>query len=139
MNKPLTLALLAGLALSACATAPESAPKLDGTQWALATADQGELASLNGGGITLSFSADQLAGYSGCNQYSASYSLSEGRLSVGPVAATKRLCPGEGSNAERAWFALLGTPMTVTSSADTLELRAGNGTTLRFEPQEAAK
>ncbi|MCI1709097.1 MAG: META domain-containing protein [Chiayiivirga sp.] len=141
MNQPrLALALLFSLALTACATAPESAPVLDGTHWALVSADKGELAKLAPtSGITLGFAPDAIFGYGGCNQYRGGYSLAEGVLAAGAVAATKRLCPGEASAAEAAWLALLGAPLALTATGETLELRSTDGTVLRFAPGSPPK
>jgi heat shock protein HslJ len=133
MNKPMTFALLAGLALTACATAPEPTPVLEGTHWTLASANQGGLTTLApSSGITLSFAADAMSGYGGCNQYRAGYSLADGVLTAAAVAATKRLCPGDASDAESVWFALLGGPLTLDATAEALELRSTDGTVVRF-------
>jgi heat shock protein HslJ len=47
------------------------------------------------GDVTLRFNPDDtLNGTSGCNQYSASYSVEGELLTIGPIASTERYCPG---------------------------------------------
>lgn len=135
MKSVLVSSLLASLMLTACATAPGSTPALEGTHWTLAAADKGELGKLApASGITLGFAAGTLSGHGGCNQYRASYTLADGVLTAAPVGASKRLCPGDASTAEQAWFALLGAPLRVKGTADALELHGADGTVLRFSP-----
>ena len=44
--------------------------------------------------ITIGFSADgQISGQGPCNAYTGSYTLEEGKLSVGPLALTRKACP----------------------------------------------
>lgn len=42
--------------------------------------------------ITVRFSADKLGGFSGCNQFSASYQQRLNQLKVGAIASTKKAC-----------------------------------------------
>ncbi|GIW33189.1 META domain-containing protein [Meiothermus sp.] len=44
---------------------------------------------------TVGFGQARMAGNTGCNQFSARYSLQNFSLQVGPVASTKRACPSE--------------------------------------------
>jgi heat shock protein HslJ len=122
-------ALFASGVLGACAASPETPLELDGTQWTLASADAGPLASLAAKSeVTLNFEAARIAGYGGCNQYSGSYTLQGTTVTVGPVSATKRGCIGDGDVIERAWFAVLGAPFTVERSGETLTVRGADGT-----------
>lgn len=120
-------ALVALLAACALPTHPDSAaPRsdpflpaavqlLDDTHWVLAgwqTADGGrrELPSESNDATrpTLDFSTAtgqrQTSGTTGCNRFSASYSLIGGTLSLGPLATTRRPCPGERGEAERGYL-----------------------------------
>ena len=133
-TQPVALALTA-LLLSACAMAPEAAPKLEGTAWALSAAQHGDLAKLAAtSGVTLEFAADRLSGYSGCNQYSASYTLDGKVLTAGAVGATKRRCGDDPAKVEQAWFAALAGPLTLTSRNGSLELRDASDNVLTFKP-----
>jgi heat shock protein HslJ len=126
-------ALLAAscLALGACATAGTSV-SLDGSRWQLASADKGALASPSAKTVTIEFTADRASGYGGCNQYSGSYTLVDGKLTVGPVMATKRGCMGDGNTIESAWFDALSQPLEVSQANGKLQLRAADGTTYEF-------
>lgn len=120
------------LMLTACATA--SPPlELSGTRWQLASADAGELATSQAKVVTAEFTAEKIRGNSGCNQYSGSYAFADGRLTVGPVIATKRFC-AQTSGVESAWFAALAQPIEVSRVDGQLQLRTADGLTLRFAP-----
>jgi putative lipoprotein len=59
--------------------------------------------------ITAVFSTDgMLSGFSGCNQYSASYTVQEQQLTLGPVAMTQMAC-STGMEMEQAYLSTLGT------------------------------
>lgn len=122
------------LMLTACAT-PASPPlQLAGTQWQLEPAGSGALARQEARKVTAVFTAGQIGGNSGCNQYSAAYTLAGATLSVGPVTSTKRYCGDGGSEVESAWFAMLSGPLEVARVQDSLELRARDGGVLRLAP-----
>lgn len=126
--------------LAACANAPGSALKLGGTTWHLVSAEKGVLAKhARGSGVTLEFGADRVSGYGGCNTYSGAYTFNAGKLKVAPVSATKRGCMDSANETERAWFAALSAPLTVTQRADGLELRTADGVLLRFATGPATK
>ena len=122
------------LMLTACAT-PASPPlQLAGSQWQLEPAGAGVLGKQEASRVTADFSADQVRGHGGCNQYSATYTLSGSALNVGPVTSTKRYCGDGGSDIESAWFAALGQPLEVARVEGRLELRAKGGDVLRLVP-----
>lgn len=117
------------------ATSAIAASELLGTHWHLTSASAGELARHGGAtGITLEFGADQVTGFGGCNRYSASFALADGMLSVGPVAATKRGCPGDADAIERAWHATLGAPLSLSKEGTALRARTAAGEVLSFAP-----
>ena len=43
--------------------------------------------------ITAEFLGDQVAGSSGCNRYTASYTVTENYIKIGPIASTMMACP----------------------------------------------
>lgn len=69
-----------------------------GTLWELTGYDNGTggfSSVLRDTEITATFSDDgNLSGSAGCNNYTTSYQVSGGRLTVGPVASTMMMCPG---------------------------------------------
>lgn len=76
---------------------------LGGSEWVVE--------DINGGGIidssraSLTFSPDgRVAGMASCNNYNASYEAGEGTLTVGPVAATRKMCAEALMNQETAFL-----------------------------------
>jgi len=132
--------LLALLAMSGCRTpsADPAAVALEnlpaGTDWALEASDVAGLDRPEAGSIRLHLEADRLSGDSGCNRFSAAYSLDGGKLQIGPAAATKRGCPGPSGEIEQRLFELLPTLSSASMEGDALVLRAADGGHLRFLP-----
>jgi len=94
-NILITLTMLGGLALAACA--PSGAPNttslpLNGTSWLLATLN-GKPA-LTETQVSLNFEADRLSGSDGCNRFNGGYEASDSKFSVGQnLASTMMACP----------------------------------------------
>jgi heat shock protein HslJ len=61
--------------------------------------------------ITLVLSAQtgqrRASGFSGCNRYTGTYSLAEGKLSFGPLAGTRMACATPGGKIEGAYLSAL--------------------------------
>lgn len=114
---------------------------LEGSAWRLASASAGELAALEAAReVTMAFDEEgRVFGKGGCNRYTSAYRLDEGSLTFDAVAATKMLCIGDGDTVERAFFDVLGGPLSVTREGDALLLQAANGLVLRFVPESAAE
>ncbi|MDR5738815.1 MULTISPECIES: META domain-containing protein [unclassified Caballeronia] len=85
---------------------PAATQLLDDTQWELTawTDANGQPRTLPNAGpggqpITLSFSTEsgrrRASGFSGCNRYTGAYDLKDGKLSFGPLAATRMACPSQ--------------------------------------------
>lgn len=87
----------------------QSATGLAESHWRLVSL-AGEPVEMAGGSDrapTMHLLADgALSGFGGCNRYNGEYTLSDGRLSFGPIASTKMACPGVG-DVERRFFAAL--------------------------------
>ena len=66
--------------------------------------------------MTLEIAADRLVGFGGCNRYTATYTLADSRLSVGPVHPPARL-HGAPDAIERAWHEALQAPLQWTMPA----------------------
>lgn len=129
-----TLALSVALAGCALPTHPDSAAPptdpynpaatqlLDDTQWQLdtwtdATGRARDIPGASAGGmgtpVTLNFSTDggqrRANGFSGCNRFTGTYDLTDGKLSFGPLAGTRMACaPGAGSALEQPFLQGLG-------------------------------
>lgn len=49
-----------------------------------------------------------VSGFTGCNNFSGTYSVSDQRLSFGPLATTRRACIGDAAANERAFLGAIG-------------------------------
>ena len=81
---------------------------LAGSEW---TPEQiGEIASLDGGDIFVRFEADgRLSGHGGCNRFFGSYEITDDRINIGPLGATRMACPGPVMDLEMAFLSALET------------------------------
>jgi len=96
-------------------TAPVSIPVLDG-KWRIETF--GGHAFTSGRPATISFAGERINGNSGCNAFSGGFRLERGVLTAGPMISTKMACPGMPMVQERAIFALLAQPLTITAGRE---------------------
>jgi heat shock protein HslJ len=74
-------------------------PRLEGIDWEVTGFNNGRhavVSPLTGTSLSLRFEDGAIAGYAGCNSFRASYTVDAERLSIGPAAATRRACLGEG-------------------------------------------
>ena len=72
---------------------------------------------------TVRFGGDgRVTGDAGCNRFGGSYALDGDRLEIGPLAATKRMCPDEIMTQEDRFLELLGNPLSVELTPDGLLL-----------------
>lgn len=142
------VALLAGLVLAGCgsapvvtaetpdapaADAPASGP-LDGGFWTLAGVSRGPLAELaHARTVTLGFGEGRAFGFAGCNRYFAGYTFSGNRLDLGPAGSTMMYCEGEGSAVESAFLPMLEQPFILQREGSHMRLIAPDGTRLEFE------
>ncbi len=70
-----------------------------------------------------------LTGFAGCNDYNASYKASAPKISIGPVASTRKHCeePAGVSEQETRYLAALETAATYRVEGSRLELRTTDG------------
>ena len=88
---------------------------------------------LEGSEITALFGDDGvLSGAAGCNNYTGSYTASNGALTIGPAATTMRFCedPAGVMDQEALYLALLTTVATYTVEDGVLTLADGSGQTI---------
>ena len=80
-------------------------------------------------------SADRVTGSGGCNRFFGSYVQKGGRLSIGPVAATKMACAPDVMDREQRFFAALARTGRFRVTARELTLMTLQDTVfLRLEP-----
>jgi heat shock protein HslJ len=97
---------------------PAATQLLDDTRWNLTSwtdASGGQARALpqdsgTGAAITLNFSTEtgkrKVNGFSGCNRYTGTYDLKNGKLAIGPLAGTRMACaPGPGAALEQPYLA----------------------------------
>lgn len=126
MRQLIILALLAGAALVVASC--RSTPKLVGDSW--------EVISVGGAAVRTSaempqapmfrFSADsgRVMGYGGCNQFTGTFTQSFDSVRIGPLAATKRMCPQ--IDLETRIFDAINRTTTVDRSDDVLRFMDGD-------------
>ncbi|WP_310497873.1 META domain-containing protein [Sandarakinorhabdus sp.] len=78
-----------------------------------------QVADLNGGGVPagaprLRFAADGLSGSAGCNRVAGPWKLEAGRLTVGPLMATRMACEPARMDTETKLLGVLGAADSVT-------------------------
>lgn len=139
--KALLPAALVAMTAAACATGPPKAgplpPGLDGTSWRAVTITG--LPVLEGVASTLSFTGDGVAGQGACNRYRGPLVERDGRLRVGPLAATRMACAPEVMEQERRFLTALEQGERLERDGPALLLRsAGRAEPTRLLPLHAA-
>jgi heat shock protein HslJ len=126
----LTLRSAAGRTL---ATFKSQSQALAGTSWNVTAYNNGKQAvvsALASPTLTAAFGKDgNLTGFAGCNAYDAPYKATAPKLSIGPVAATRKECasPAGVMTQEHAYLAALHTAATYRIDGSRLELRTATG------------
>ena len=121
---------------------PTAAPEepvnlpLEGTQWYLTGVGEGT-------SISLVFGGDSLSGFSGCNNYNATYRStraggSSNNISVGPISSGQAMCDETIMNEEQAYLANLESANGYNISGNTLTLNTGGGS-LTFGAAQATQ
>jgi len=113
-------------------TSSATGPSLEDTRWKLSEYlnESGDLQPvIPDTVIDARFSAGKVSGSAGCNNYSASYEISDSRITIGPVMTTRRQCaePEGIMVQEQEFLQALAAVTQYTLTADRLELRDGNG------------
>ena len=100
---------------------------IEGTYWKLVYMN-GELPE----GVEASavFKDGKVAGKGICNRYFADYEIDGGNLKIGPVGATKMLCP-DNAALESQYFGILPQAQTFSVKGETLSITC-EGAKLRF-------
>jgi heat shock protein HslJ len=91
---------------------------------------QAVVSPVTGTELTATFGADgNLSGSAGCNTYSATYQVEGSKMSLGPVAATRKACeqPEGVMDQELQFLTALGTTASYQLRGDSLELRTAEG------------
>ncbi len=80
-----------------------------------------------------------LSGNAGCNDYTGSYTVDGEKLTIGPLAATKKACGPAETAVETAFMAVMGNVATYSVSGGSLELKTAEAKVgLKFAATEPA-
>ncbi|MGE0703961.1 MAG: META domain-containing protein [Vicinamibacterales bacterium] len=104
MPRPYTVTLtLDGRSMNGCGG--DTSTLLEGA-WIVTAVDGQPL--VDGTTPTIAFEAGRVTGNTACNSFTGSYTLSPERLTIGPLATTRRACPGSIMAQESSLLAVLG-------------------------------
>ncbi|MCX9157308.1 META domain-containing protein [Niveibacterium sp. 24ML] len=135
------LGLLAALgalgALGACAQAGGAgAVPLEGRDWVLKQIEGQAVSSGRPPSLRLDSAAGKVSGFSGCNRYTGSATVSGAKLKFGPLAGTRMACV-EGMELEQRYLTLLAQTDRYRIEGDMLLLLSGDRTLLGYQMQPA--
>ena len=113
-------------------TSGETGPSLENTSWQATGINNGRggvVSSATTTQVIAMFADGKVSGSAGCNNYSASYEISNSQITIGPAMTTRRQCAEpEGVMAqEQEFLQALAAATQYKLTADRLELRDGNG------------
>ena len=111
--------------------AKQPAPTLTGFSTTITGFNNGRQAvvsPLAGTTMYLAFKDGTVKGFAGCNSFRATYEVDGERITVGPVATTRRQCPGAGvMEQEKQFLAALRSTTTWTFSGAMLDMHRKDG------------
>lgn len=116
---------------TAWATFTAASSELDGTSWIVISYNngkQGVVTVLAGTELTASWADGQVSGSAGCNNYTATYEVSEQEIRLGQAAVTQKLCaaPAGVMEQETLYLQALATAATYRIEGNQLELRTAD-------------
>ena len=123
-----SLALLLALGLAAGCGGDDGGDSFVGVPWVLSA---GVDVGAGGSAPTATFTDKAVGGSTGCNQFTAPYTVDGDAMEIGTVASTRMACPPPADAVERAYLAALG--RVAAWHLDGSELDSG-----RRRPQRAA-
>jgi len=130
------LLFLAGLALvnlrsieAGRDTSVRDAGQLTNVNWRLT--HLGEMVVADDAGLTLEFDGrGTVQGYGGCNRFSGSFTLQQGKLVIGPLAVTRMACPEPANSFEISYLEALDNARAAARTEFRLALQDADGRTL---------
>jgi heat shock protein HslJ len=111
------------LLLAACSSSSDSG--LVDTGWVLDTMDGQP--PVEGSTLTLSLTADEAAGSSGCNTFRGGYTTSGDTITFGDLASTMMACSDPLNTQETSYLGALDSATTFAVSGDQLTIQTGSG------------
>jgi heat shock protein HslJ len=110
---------------------------LEGVSWRLTSlpgSDAKALAALPRPAVAR-FEAGRVWGFSGCNNFTGSYTLDADRVTLGQLAGTMMACPDPASSIENAFRVAFTGSLRYALDSHRLSLTAASGEILTFEPE----
>ena len=124
------LTMFDGAGKSILVYAAAAANPLEGS-WDVTGYNNGKQAVVSpvaGSKLTAIFTADQVSGAAGCNDYSGGYTLDGTTLKIGPLASTMKACADQAvSDQEQQFLAALQASTTFDQTGNILTLKAAGG------------
>ena len=118
-------ALVLVLSMTACQSNDSSPPADPMGRWALAQIDGVNVTDVE---AWISIEPDRLSGNAGCNAINGRAEISAGTVSIGPIAGTKKMCPGGNRMAvERSLVERLNSADKLTFDGGDMVLSGGAG------------
>jgi heat shock protein HslJ len=108
----------------------EAAATLEGGSWEVTGYNNGRQAVVSAIAdtrLTVAFEKGAVTGQAGCNTFRATYSTDGNRITVGPAAATRKMCGDAVMTQEREFLKALETATTWTIDAGLLHLHRADG------------
>lgn len=72
----------------------------------------------------------KMSGYTGCNQYTTSYTIKDNQITIGFPATTRKICPPEFMEQEKLLVNVLPKSFKITRNGEKWEIRDANGSLL---------
>ena len=109
----------------------QPAPTLEGVTWKITGFNNGRRAVVSpllGTTLSVAFKGGVVEGYGGCNTFRATYTADADRIVIGPAAATRKACAGEGVlQQEREFLSALESATTWGFDGRLLDMHRADG------------
>ena len=105
-------------------------PRLEGVAWQVTGYNNGRhavVSPLVGSTLTLTFDGGVIVGNAGCNSFRAAYTQDGDRLTVGPPAATRKMCKADVMEQEQQFLAAIQSATTWAIDGRMLDLHRADG------------
>jgi heat shock protein HslJ len=132
-----TIRLVCWFTLAALLVSPATAASLAGSEWR--PVEIAEVAIADDADIFVQFRAEgRITGHGGCNRFFGIYRLDGGRMHIGPLASTRKACPGPVMHRESGLLGALSRAKGFTRDRIDLTLRDASGNVIaRFRQTDA--
>ena len=117
-------------------------PRIEGVTWKVTGYNNGRQAvvgPLKGTVLTLSFADGAVSGRAGCNTFHATYTRDDSHLTIGPIAATRKMCAKDIMTQEQEFLAALGSTTVWAIDRGMLDLHRADGERVLTASPESAR